>query len=84
MTNETGHTSYDPAFFEFLFEVEDKHFWFGSRNRIIAAQVNRLTAELPPSFRVLEVGCGTGNILAYWTRPARTAWLLAWISLQKA
>jgi SAM-dependent methyltransferase len=63
MTNEAIHKSYDPAFFQLLFEVEDKHFWFRSRNRTIAAWVELLTSELTTSFRVLEVGCGTGNVL---------------------
>ena len=63
MTNEAIRRSYDPAFFQLLFEVEDRHFWFRSRNRIIAAWVKRLTSELTPGFRVLEIGCGTGNVL---------------------
>ena len=63
MTNEAVHKSYDPVFFQLLFEVEDKHFWFRSRNQIIAAWVKSLTSELTPGFRVLEIGCGTGNAL---------------------
>jgi SAM-dependent methyltransferase len=55
--------SYDPTFFEHLFGVEDRHFWFRSRNRIIAALVKRLTAGHAETYRVLEVGCGTGNVL---------------------
>lgn len=63
MTNQAVQESYDPAFFQLLFEVEDRHFWFRSRNGIIAAWVKRLTRELTTGFRVLEVGCGTGNVL---------------------
>jgi 2-polyprenyl-3-methyl-5-hydroxy-6-metoxy-1,4-benzoquinol methylase len=63
MADEVIHKSFDPTFFALLFEVEDRHFWFRSRNRIIAALVKRLTAELRTGFRVLEVGCGTGNVL---------------------
>jgi len=63
MTNDAIHKSYDPAFFQLLFEVEDRHFWLRSRNRIIAAWVKLLTSELTTGFRVLEVGCGTGNVL---------------------
>lgn len=63
MIDQATHSSYDPAFFQHLFDVEDKHFWFRSRNRIIAALVRRLTSSYSENYRVLEVGCGTGNVL---------------------
>jgi SAM-dependent methyltransferase len=46
-----------------LFASEDKHFWFRARNRIIAAIVNQIVRFFPMDCRVLEVGCGTGNVL---------------------
>src|SRR5882762_1346376 len=52
--------SYDPAFFETLFQAEDKHFWFRARNRVIRAIVRQLIASFPSGYRVLEVGCVTG------------------------
>lgn len=58
----TGAT-YDPAFFQPLFDAEDRHFWFRSRNRIVRDVVERLLPALPPGAPVLEVGCGTGNVL---------------------
>lgn len=57
------HETYDPAFFEKLVAVEDRHFWFRRRNDVIAAVVGRFTAAFAPGFRVVEVGCGTGNTL---------------------
>lgn len=63
MTDESTHQSYDPTFFQYLIDVEDRHFWFRSRNRIIAALVKRLTSNYSENYRVLEVGCGTGNVL---------------------
>jgi SAM-dependent methyltransferase len=63
MADDSSHRSYDPDFFAVLFEVEDEHFWFYSRNQIIAARVERLAAEFSGRFRLLEVGCGTGNVL---------------------
>jgi SAM-dependent methyltransferase len=57
------HKSYDPDFFDVLFEVEDNHFWFRSRNRIIKARLNQLASEFPGHLHLLEVGCGTGNVL---------------------
>lgn len=55
--------SYDPHFFAPLFAVEDRHFWFRARNRLIATLVGQITSRLTPGYRVLEVGCGTGNVL---------------------
>lgn len=60
---QTTHCSYDPAFFARLFAIEDRHFWFRARNRIIVNLVRQMTADLCPGYRVLEIGCGTGNVL---------------------
>jgi SAM-dependent methyltransferase len=54
---------YDPYYFAPLAAVENRHFWFRARNRAIAAVAGRLSAALPDGYRVLEAGCGTGNVL---------------------
>jgi SAM-dependent methyltransferase len=54
---------YDPFFFRQLSEIEDRHFWFRSRNHLIFALTKKLSSQFPPGYRVLEVGCGTGNVL---------------------
>jgi SAM-dependent methyltransferase len=59
----TGSASYTPAFFEPLFAVEERHFWFRARNDLITAVCASLSAGLPPGYRVLEIGCGNGNVL---------------------
>ena len=56
---------YDPAHFEKLFAVEDRHFWFRARNRVLSLLCRKITADLAPGFRVLEVGCGDGNVLRF-------------------
>ncbi|MBZ0321231.1 MAG: class I SAM-dependent methyltransferase [Anaerolineae bacterium] len=61
----TPDTSYDPSFFSLLFEIEDRHFWFRTRNHIIRQLVQQITRDLPANYRVLEVGCGTGNVLRH-------------------
>ena len=55
--------SFDPGYYAPLFAIEDRHFWFRARNRIIATLAGQITTNLPPGYRVLEVGCGTGNVL---------------------
>jgi SAM-dependent methyltransferase len=59
------HSSYDPAYFARLFEIEDRHFWFRARNRVITTFVRQITSRLAPGYRMLEVGCGTGNVLRF-------------------
>lgn len=44
-------------------DIEDGHWWFVARRRILTAALKRC-AELPPSARILEAGCGTGGNLA--------------------
>jgi len=55
--------TYDPDYFEMLFAIEDRHFWFRARNRLLAALVQQMVGRLPQDYRALEVGCGTGNVL---------------------
>jgi ubiquinone/menaquinone biosynthesis C-methylase UbiE len=68
------HDSYDPSYFSHLFEVEDHHFWFRARNRVITAAVARVKAHLAPGYRFLEVGCGTGNVLRALEQTCKGAW----------
>jgi SAM-dependent methyltransferase len=60
---EVHKTSYDPAYFAKLAKIEEKHFWFRGRNLIITSLAKQLTDPIEAGFRVLEVGCGTGNVL---------------------
>lgn len=55
--------TYDANFFAPLFAMEDRHFWFRARNKVIATLVGQIAADLPAGYRVLEPGCGTGNTL---------------------
>jgi SAM-dependent methyltransferase len=58
---------YEPLFFEKLARIEDHHFWFRFRNRVLMSLVQDVVAPLPPGFRVLEAGCGDGNVLRFLT-----------------
>jgi SAM-dependent methyltransferase len=61
--NRATRAEYDPDVYGPLVEVEDHHFWFRARNRVIGALAAQIAARLSPGYRVLEVGCGTGNVL---------------------
>lgn len=61
--NESHWAAYDAAGIQLLLEVEDRHFWFRARNEIIAGLVVDPIRHLPSGFRILEVGCGSGNVL---------------------
>jgi SAM-dependent methyltransferase len=58
MTSELH--GYDPAAFLQIAELEDRSWWFRSRNRLIAQTVRRYFADAES---VLEIGCGTGYTL---------------------
>src|SRR5438552_6027281 len=61
--SDAPHESYSADCFAPLFAVEDRHFWFRARNQVIAAALGGVVAGLAPGYRVLEAGCGTGNVL---------------------
>lgn len=59
----------DPAYIRTMAALEDHHWWFEARRRIVAAVLD--AQRLPPGADVLEVGCGTGGNLALLHRYGR-------------
>ena len=61
--------SYDEKFFEPLMAIEDRHFWFRSRNQLISNLIlkycSQSTADGTIANRGMEIGCGTGNVLKF-------------------
>lgn len=51
--------TFDPSYFEWLREAEKGHFWFRIRRKWIFDKIKKF---IQPPARVLEIGCGTGNI----------------------
>ena len=54
--------TFDPSFFEHLKNAEENHFWFHVRRKWI---FDRIRKFIPPPAKVLEVGCGTGNVSSF-------------------
>ena len=51
----------DTVLFDKFFEVEDRHWWFVGRRKIVLDQL----AQHGPFKRILDLGCGTGGVLAH-------------------
>ncbi len=57
---------YPPEHHDRLFDLEEAHFWFRARNRIVQGLVRRYLGNRPARF--LELGVGTGYMLAGLSR----------------
>ena len=60
-TMASSTISFDPAAFAQLAAREDGHFWFEPRNRLLVGLAGRF---FPEARCYLEIGCGTGTVLA--------------------
>jgi SAM-dependent methyltransferase len=59
----------DERFYDEYFRIEDSHWWFVGRRRIIAAVLDReLGTRNAADRRILDVGCGTGYMLGFLSR----------------
>ncbi len=54
--------TFNPSAFERLKRAEDSHFWFQIRRKWI---FDKIIKFIPPPARVLEIGCGTGNVSSF-------------------
>jgi SAM-dependent methyltransferase/putative flippase GtrA len=57
-----GSEDYPTEVYDRLCSLEEKHFWFRARNRIILREFRRRLGHLLRP-RILEIGCGTGYVL---------------------
>lgn len=51
----------DTVLFDRFFDTEDRHWWFVGRRRLVTDTLSRTGAR----GRVLDLGCGTGGVLAH-------------------
>jgi SAM-dependent methyltransferase len=58
-----SNDSFSPDFFEPLFYLEEKHFWFQSRNKLISWAFENHFREASNFF---EIGCGNGFVLNHF------------------
>ena len=56
--------SFDVPDFEYLYEMEQNHFWHIGRKKIILDVLRRNIPHFAEA-RMLEIGCGNGSVLAY-------------------
>jgi SAM-dependent methyltransferase len=56
----------DQALMKATLEVDEHHWWYRGRRRIILAELDRL--QLPAGAQVLDAGCGSGRTLQELTR----------------
>ncbi len=59
-----GAPGFDPHYFGALGEVEDRHFWFAARRRVILDALRRTVPDLPGR-ALFDIGCGSGGLLAF-------------------
>jgi SAM-dependent methyltransferase len=51
----------DPAEFQSMIAVDDHHWWYRGRRRIVISQIAQL--DLPANAQLLDAGCGSGRTL---------------------
>jgi len=62
--SQLGAGGYNPQHFAALDAVEENHFWFRARRKIVGSLVCQITATFPAGYHVLEAGCGNGSLLS--------------------
>jgi len=51
--------------FEFLFEMEQRHFWHVGRRELIGAVLRRAYGDRLGDILMIEIGCGNGSVLHF-------------------
>lgn len=60
----SNESDYPEEAFKLLFDIEDKHFWFWGRNRLILSLLRKFYRK-DKNRLFLEIGCGTGVVSSF-------------------
>lgn len=60
-----GEDSYDKSNFEFVFEIQKRHFWFVGRSEILYVLLEQVYHSSLSNMVMIEIGCGCGSILRF-------------------
>ncbi len=60
----------EEALYHLHFQQEESHWWFAARSKIVRRVIDKL-GNLNPGDTILDVGCGTGAILAHLSKSYR-------------
>jgi len=64
-TTSAEEDSFNKENFEFLFEMEQHHFWHKGRREIIHALLRRIHHNRLSDIAMIEIGCGNGSVLQF-------------------
>jgi SAM-dependent methyltransferase len=64
------HSGFRPEYYERLYRLEEKNFWFRSRNRLLCGLLEKYVGTSRTA-DYLEIGCGTGYVLKGFSKFTR-------------
>ncbi len=70
---QAADVTYDPDWFDLLERVEDRHFWFAARRKVVGALAAQAMTSATGRPWVMEIGCGNGGLLDTLCKACPTA-----------
>jgi SAM-dependent methyltransferase len=63
ITSEIPQESFDAKAFDYLYQMEQKHFWHVGRREMLLDIIKAIPGSA--TVKILEIGCGNGSVLTY-------------------